>query len=241
MPTLSGVAVDSVPGPRFAVASSLNSVATQVGAALGVAILIALAGEETLHTLRHGWLFAGGCFLAGTLPCLALAVRHENEAALDMDGSLPAVSRVGEEGGEFASAQALPSLVSSTGERAEVVAQTVAEFLRNVHVFAELPEGLLEQVAPLARSVSLPRGEWLFREGELGDGVYVVRVGHLEVVQERPELELMNTLTRGAVLGELGLLAARCAALRAGAARHGAAEDREADFDALWPRRPSWR
>ncbi len=234
LPTLSGVAVNSVPGPRFAVASSLNSVATQVGAALGVAILIAIAGAETLHTLREGWLFAGACILAGALPCLVLAVRHENEAALDMDGSLPAVSRVGEEGGEFASAQALPSLVSSTGERAEVVAQTVAEFLRNVHVFAELPEGLLEQVAALARTVGLRRGEWLFREGELPDGVYVVRVGHLEVVQERPELELLNTLTRGAVLGELGLLSG---SVRSGSAR--ALRDTEllkiekAHFDAL--------
>ena len=44
-PTLSGAAVGSVPGPRFAVATSLNSVARQLGAALGVAILIAILGN----------------------------------------------------------------------------------------------------------------------------------------------------------------------------------------------------
>jgi NTE family protein len=234
LPTLSGVAVDSVPGPRFAVASSLNSVATQVGAALGVAILIAIAGAETLHTLREGWLFAGACILAGALPCLVLAVTHEDEAALDVEDGPPTVASVGQGDVAPASVRALPSLVGSTGERAEVTAQTVAEFLRNVHVFAELPDGLLEQVAALAKNVGLRRGEWLFREGEAADGVYVVRVGHLEVVQEQPEPELLNTLTRGAVLGELGLLSG---SVRSGSAR--ALRDTEllkiekAHFDAL--------
>ena len=79
-PTLSGAAVGSVPGPRFAVATSLNSVARQVGAALGVAILIAIIGTPTplqaLHAFEHGWLFAGGCFLVGALACTALAVQR---------------------------------------------------------------------------------------------------------------------------------------------------------------------
>ncbi|HEX3909765.1 MAG TPA: MFS transporter [Solirubrobacteraceae bacterium] len=216
LPTLSGVAVDSVPGPRFAVAASLNSVATQVGAALGVAVLIAVAGEETLSGLRNGWLFAGACILAGVLPCLALAVGHEHEAALDAS-DLPAVAAGSLEPLEPAvPASALPSLLDSTGERAAAAPQTVAEFLRNVHVFAELPDDLLEQVAALATSVSLRRGEWLFHEGEQADGVYVVRVGHLEVVQEQPELEVLNTLTRGAVLGELALLSG---SVRSGSAR----------------------
>jgi NTE family protein len=61
-PTLSGAAVGSVPGPRFAVASSLNSVSRQLGAALGVAMLIAILGTPTprqaLHAFEHGWLFA---------------------------------------------------------------------------------------------------------------------------------------------------------------------------------------
>ncbi|MEA2335865.1 MAG: hypothetical protein QOG40_2355 [Solirubrobacteraceae bacterium] len=215
-PTLAGVAVDSVPGPRFAVATSLNSVAAQLGAALGVAILIAIAGEETFHALRHGWLFAGGCFVAGAIPCLALIATHDSEGdpvehrftgALALDGSAA----------ESDGPARLPSLAESEGERAVVAAQTVAEFLRNVHVFAGLPEAMLEQIAGLAANVSVARGEWLFREGEPADGVYVVRVGHLEVLQEQPELEALNTLTRGAVLGELALLSdsERSASIRA--------------------------
>ena len=36
--------------------------------------------------------------------------------------------------------------------------------------------------------------------------MYVVRLGQLEVIREDPEPETVNTLTRGAVLGELALL-----------------------------------
>ena len=77
-PTLSGAAVGSVPGPRFAVATSLNSVARQLGAALGVAILIAILGNPSrcraLRAFEHGWLFAGACFLLGSTVVPGLVV-----------------------------------------------------------------------------------------------------------------------------------------------------------------------
>lgn len=220
-PTLSGVAVDSVPGPRFAVATSLNSVATQVGAALGVAVLIAIVGEpsgsETFRSFQHGWLFAGACLLAGALPILALNARHGTDAEGRQGDGLAV--RVGDEQApaELVAVTGLPSLAQSDGERAVVEPQTDAEFLRNVRVFAGLSSDMLEHIARLANDVSLTRGDWLFREGDPVDGVYVVRVGHLEVVQDGPQPETLNTLTRGAVLGELALLSdsLRSASIRA--------------------------
>ncbi len=76
---------------------------------------------------------------------------------------------------------------------------------------------MLEQIGELASNVSLRRGDWLFHEGDPADGVYVVRVGHLEVIQEGPQSQAINTLTRGAVLGELALLSdsVRSASIRA--------------------------
>lgn len=220
LPTLSGVAIGSVPGSRFAVASSLNSVASQLGGALGVAILIAVAGQETLHTLRAAWWVAGGCILAGAVPCAVLVARGALGAVSHSQGppgaAVPPAARARPEESEPVSLPALPSLAESDGERAESTPQTVADFLRNVPVFAALPDDLLEQLAGLTRGVSLRRGEWLFREGERGDGVYVIRVGHLEVLQEEPEVAVLNTLTRGAVLGELALLSG---APRSGSAR----------------------
>jgi NTE family protein len=222
-PTLSGAAVGSVPGPRFAVATSLNSVARQLGAALGVAILIAIIGTpapaQALHAFEHGWTFAGACFLAGSLACLGLVVPLPGKAQADEEGS-PHADRDRSDAGMDGPAgePVLPNLAESAGERAVVAPQTVAEFLLNVPVFAGLSEPMRERIARIAQDVSLRREEWLFREGDRADGVYVVRVGHLEVVQSGPHAqERINTLTRGAVLGELALLndSPRSASIRA--------------------------
>ena len=169
-PTLSGAAVGSVPGPRFAVATSLNSVARQVGAALGVAILIAIIGKPTpaqaLHVFQHGWLFAGGCFLAGSLACLALVVTRPGADAPEVESDRIAAPAQGEDPADRqAGVPQLPSLAESEGEQAVVVAQSVAEFLRNVPVFAALSAddagadrraGERRQPAPWR--VAVPRG-----------------------------------------------------------------------------------
>jgi NTE family protein len=225
-PTLSAAAVGSVPGPRFAVATSLNSVARQLGAALGVAVLIAIIGTPTRrqapHAFEHGWLFAGGCFLAGAIACLALVVKgaQDSAAARDTRGR-GGQSQVGGSAEAIALAvpavELLPSLTESDGERAQGTPQSVAEFLLHVPVFAALSGAMREEIGALATSVSLATHEWLFREGDSADGVYVVRVGHLEVVGEEGEPQRINTLTRGAVLGELALLSdsPRSASVRA--------------------------
>jgi NTE family protein len=211
-PTLSGAAVGSVPGPRFAVATSLNSVARQLGAALGVAVLIAVIGTPTplqaLHAFEHGWLFAGGCFLAGALACTALVVQRasaaDTSAGQDPDtrgGWAEALA-----GGALIDDPGLARLADSDGEHAIGEAQTIAEFLRNVPVFAPLSDAMRSEIAGLVKAVSVRRDEWLFREGDYADSVYVVRLGQLAVIREDREPETVNVLTRGSVLGELALL-----------------------------------
>ncbi len=225
-PTLSAAAVGSVPGPRFAVATSLNSVARQLGAALGVAVLIAIIGTPTplqaLHAFEHGWLFAGGCFLAGSIACLALMVKGaEDGAAAGETRGRSGQGRIGERADDVpfavSAVELLPSLTESDGERAEIAPQTTAEFLLHVPVFAALSDAMREEIGTLATSVSLATHGWLFREGDSADGVYVVRVGHLEVLSEQDKPQRINTLTRGAVLGELALLSGseRSASVRA--------------------------
>ena len=221
-PTLSGAAVGSVPGPRFAVATSLNSVARQLGAAIGVAILIAIvrnpSPQQALHAFEHGWWFAGACFALGSLVCLGLVVRgpEETDAAGAGAGGLGLNRADGRRPEEIARV-ALPSLLDADGARTLSEPQTVAEFLCHVPVFADLSPEMREEIATIAQSLRLERGSWLFRQGEEADGVYVVRLGHLEVIQEGEEPETINTLTRGAVLGELALLSEsqRSASVRA--------------------------
>jgi NTE family protein len=220
-PTLSGAAVGSVPGPRFAIATSLNAVARQIGAAFGVAVLIAIVGNpsslQALHAFEHGWLFAAGCFVFGSLACLALDVARSAPATDAESGEASFASAASGAEGVLELGDALPSLAQSEGQRADASPQTVAEFLGNAPVFAALSEQMREEVARLASSVSIPRGQWLFRGGDPGDGIYLVRVGHLEVVDEGERIESINTLTRGAVLGELAVLtdSPRSASVRA--------------------------
>jgi NTE family protein len=222
-PTLSGAAVGSVPGSGFAIATSLNSVARQLGAALGVAILIAILGDpparEILHSFEHGWLFAGGCFLLGSLASLGLVVKRtgarEALTARDREGLQASAEALAE--GELYDDPTMPRLTDSHREQAVAEPQSIAEFLGNVPVFAPLSEAMRAEIALLGRTVSVRRGEWLFREDDAADSVYVVRLGQLEVIREGAEPETVNTLTRGAVLGELALLAdsSRNASVRA--------------------------
>jgi NTE family protein len=78
-PAVSGAAVMAVPGERFALASALNAVSRQIGAALGVAALVAILGDArgpgALDAFRHAWTFAGLCLLAGGVLCVRLPGR----------------------------------------------------------------------------------------------------------------------------------------------------------------------
>ena len=75
-PILSGAAVASAPGERFATATSLSSVSRQLGAVLGVALLIAVVGTpqpaEAAAAFDRGWLFSAACMVAVAVGALAL-------------------------------------------------------------------------------------------------------------------------------------------------------------------------
>ena len=79
-PAVSGAAVMSVPGERFALASALNAVSRQVGAALGVAALVAILGGAARRRARSPPSGTPGpspalCLLAGGAMCLPLSLR----------------------------------------------------------------------------------------------------------------------------------------------------------------------
>ena len=69
--------------------------------------------------------------------------------------------------------------------------------------------------------MQLDAGEWLFREGDPGDAMYVVRAGRLEVV-DGVAGAVIRELGRGDALGELALLT-DLAPLGVGAGRAGRA------------------
>jgi len=90
-PNLAGTAVASAPGRSFATATGLNSVARQVGAALGVAVVVAIIGTPTPATaypvLQHAWTFGAICLFAAGLGCLLVGHHKPAEAPVPMPGS----------------------------------------------------------------------------------------------------------------------------------------------------------
>ena len=59
-----------------------------------------------------------------------------------------------------------------------------AEALRNIGLFGALPERILEELARDLEMSELPAGSYVFREGELGNCMYVVLQGDLEVLKK---------------------------------------------------------
>ncbi len=81
-----------------------------------------------------------------------------------------------------------------------------AAFLRNVPVLADLPEELLREVVGKVRTVRVRAGDWIMREGDAADAMFIVKGGRVEVVDEGPPSVVIRVLSRGDVLGELALL-----------------------------------
>ena len=222
-PNLSGAAVASAPGESFATATGLNSVARQLGAALGVAVVVAIIGTPSpLHALTafdDAWKFGAACLFTAGVGCL-LVGRVVTEAP-SLGDAARFVLR--------APAEAAPAPPRPRARRAisvDAVAtphvplpESAADFLGRVPLFADLDPSLREALSARARALQVGAGQWLFREGDPGEAMYVVRAGRLEVVDEAAD-HVIRELGRGDALGELALLtdSPRSASVRAGRA-----------------------
>ncbi|WP_286278203.1 MFS transporter [Naasia aerilata] len=75
--------------------------------------------------------------------------------------------------------------------------------LQEVAMFAPLPLPAIEQLARGLEAVTVPAGEEVFREGDLGDRYYVIESGEADVVGGG---RTVATLRRGEGFGEVALL-----------------------------------
>jgi EmrB/QacA subfamily drug resistance transporter len=107
-PVLTAAAAATLPRQHFALGGAVNNTARQVGAALGVAVLVAVQGtpegpDELLASFRRGWGFA----LAAALVAAAISLRQPapqqaTVATLDPGGRAPRA--VGTTAGEASAA-----------------------------------------------------------------------------------------------------------------------------------------
>src|SRR4051794_32802967 len=67
--------------------------------------------------------------------------------------------------------------------------------------------GPYAELAARAEPISVRAGDWVFRQGDPGDSLFVVLTGRLEVMIEDAEgLKVIRILGRGSSVGELALL-----------------------------------
>jgi NTE family protein len=221
LPNLSGAAVASVPGHDFATATGLNSVARQVGAAFGVAIVVAIVGTpspaELAAAFDDAWTFGAVCLFAAGAGCLLVGrVDMSQTPALGDAARLVLGPQSDGARGAAPAARARRAIVVDPVAAPPERPQSASDFLAEVPLFAGLEPAVREDVARRARSVRLAAGEWLFHEGDPGDAMFVVQTGRLEVVDEATGLVLREE-GRGDALGELALLdgSPRAASVRA--------------------------
>lgn len=80
-------------------------------------------------------------------------------------------------------------------------------FLKNVPLFADLPDEDLRQLCEMLDRIELPAGHELFAEGSKGDRAYVIQEGELEITKTSGQRQILLALRgTGDVIGEMALL-----------------------------------
>jgi CRP-like cAMP-binding protein len=82
------------------------------------------------------------------------------------------------------------------------------EALQKAQLFRGLTEKELQGLLAIAREIRLGAGEFVFSEGDKGDGLYLVLEGTVEVNKARREggAHALAAVPEGGVLGEMSLL-----------------------------------
>jgi NTE family protein len=219
-PNLSGVAVASAPGESFATATGLNSVSRQVGAALGVAVIVAIIGTpsplQALDVFHDAWRFAAACLFTAGIGCLFTG-RVVTEAPSLGDAARLVLRRPSGEAPPPSRPRARRAIkLDGAPPAGSPAPELPSQFLARSPLFADLTPALRDQLAERSEPVRLAAGEWLFQEGDPGDAMYLVRAGRLEVVSGNSGV-VVRQLGRGDALGELALLTSspRSASVRA--------------------------
>ncbi len=218
-PNITSAAVAAAPGDRFATATGMNSVARQVGAAFGVALVVAIIGMPSpLHVLaafRHAWTFGSLCLFAAGAGCLFVG-----RLSVAATPSLADAARTVFESSRAQPVAAQPPrarrAISAVGPVRPTRAESPAEFLARVPLFAGVEASLRDQLASRSTTVRVAAGDWLFHQGDSGAAMFIVRAGRLQAIDE-PTATVLRDLGRGDAVGELALLtdSPRAAGVRA--------------------------
>jgi CRP/FNR family transcriptional regulator, cyclic AMP receptor protein len=76
-------------------------------------------------------------------------------------------------------------------------------FLKKVSIFQRVDHEVLGELAHCFHEVSLPKGQQVIKQGEMGDQLFIIVSGAVEVMENGKKLE---ELKEKAIFGELALL-----------------------------------
>ena len=79
--------------------------------------------------------------------------------------------------------------------------------LKNVAIFKDLDVGELSEIAEVCREEEFVSGEYIFREGEHGNRLYLIVVGEVRISRDVPGSgeEALAILKPGALFGEMAV------------------------------------
>jgi NTE family protein len=195
-------------GGSYATASAVVSSTRQLGAVIGVALLVIVVGTPARgvaeEALRRGWVLAAICFALVAIGGVTLG-RTRSAAEVSAEAQ-PALQT------DSLAARSVPRHAALAEARPTVAGEV--DPLGALPLFAGLDPAALAELRDRTEQVSLEAGSYLFHAGESSDSLYVVRNGRLQVLQNE---FVLRELGRGDVVGELGFLidAPRSASIRA--------------------------
>ena len=182
LPVASAGGLATVPAGRYATASAVNSSARQLGGVLGIAILTVFISHPTITTfaneVRRGWELAAASFAVAAVCALFFGRIRESTETADIPS-------------------AAPRLDHQPGPLVAAAEPTGTDFLDL------LPGDVRARLVDSGEEIQLPAGATLFRAGDAGDALYVLRAGRLEL--RRPDGSGRDFHPES-TLGELALL-----------------------------------
>ena len=75
--------------------------------------------------------------------------------------------------------------------------------LKSLNLFKETPENILADLAPLMKEIQYEQGTEIFKEGEIGDCMYIIQQGNIKIHKGNTTLAILKEKE---VFGELSLL-----------------------------------
>ncbi len=75
--------------------------------------------------------------------------------------------------------------------------------LKTVDLFQDIPGELLSQVSQISKAKNYDNGEIIFKDGDIGDSMFIVLEGEISITKGDKEIALLE---KGASLGEMALL-----------------------------------